>query len=325
MKRRHMIASSREKPDVPDELETKDVQVLLGTLLESGIRGRDFIAGRHADHARRFEGTLNLLKGIGWVDEKQGVLALTTNGELAARRAPNDSELRSMLTQALVNEVSPYRTMLISYFSQFKEIDSELVHRPSISVRLQESKWRNFLMDLGLVSYREPDDLYVLGEEGVDLYVWAKTHKTTISRKKFDTDRDRRAELGFRAELAILEYERTRVGQQWQHKLEHVSANNPFACYDIKSVTLTGDPVISRYIEVKAVAAGSYQFYWTASELELARVLRKKYFLYLLPTLSNSSFDLQSLGIVEDPYFSIYENSQEWTFQENVILCRKKQ
>lgn len=320
-----MIASSREKPNVLGDLETKDVQILLLTLLDAGMRGRDFIAGRHADHARRFEGTLDLLKSIGWVDEKQGMLTLTTSGELAARRAGNDSDVRSVLTQALVTKLSPYRTMLISYFSQFKEIDSELIHRPSISVRLQESRWRNFLMDLGLVSYRDSDDLYVLGEEGVDLYVWAKTNKTTISRKKFDTDRDQKVEFGFRAELAILEYERMRVGQQWHHKLDHVSAHNPFACYDIKSVTLTGEREIPRYIEVKAVTAGSYQFYWTASELELARLLRKKYFLYLLPTLSNNTFDLQGLDIVEDPYFSIYENSQEWSLQENVILCRKKQ
>lgn len=325
MKWRHMNASSRENLAVPGELETKEVQILLHTLFDSGMRGRDFIARRHADHGRQFEATLYFLKAIGWVEETQDTLTLTVSGEEAARQAQDGSELRRKLTDALVTEVSPYRTMLASYVSQFKEMNSELIHRPPISVRLEESRWRNFLMDLGLVSYRESDDLYVLDEQGIDLYVWAKTHKSVFSQKQFETDHRQRAELGFRAELAVLEFERTRIGYQWQHRLEHVSAINPFACYDIKSVTIRGVQASPRYIEVKAVAHRSRQFYWTSSELELARLLQKNYFLYLVPTLRDSTFDFSELDIIEDPYASVYENHRKWAVEENVILCRKKE
>lgn len=203
--------------------------------------------------------------------------------------------------------------------------DSGLVHRPPISDRLQESRLRNLLMDIGLVTYLATEDLYRLEEPGVELYVWAKNLKSRSTRERFDKDSQKKIDLGFGAEVAAFEYEKGRVGEEWANNVEHVSAKNPFACYDIKSVTAQEDQIVSRYIEVKAEAADSHQFFWTASEVEAARLLRKKYFLYLLPVNQGGGCDLRRMLIIQDPFISVYKNPEEWFIQENVIVCRQKQ
>jgi hypothetical protein len=179
-------------------------------------------------------------------------------------------------------------------------------------------------MDIGLVTYRAADDLYLLGEAGVELYVWARNLKLPTSRERFEKDSQQREELGFRAEVAAFEYEKKRVGAEWAGRVEHVSANIPFACYDIKSVTLREGKAVSRYIEVKAEPADSHQFFWTASEVEAARLLRTKYFLYLLPVTPGGGFDLKRMLIVQDPFISVYQNSERWLIEENVIVCRQR-
>lgn len=318
-----MSASSDERLDILGRLETKQVQSFLRVLSHSTMRRSQFIEAIYSEQARNFRETLEFLKGINWVREHQDELLLTNDGDSAGRGAQNDAEIRKRLLEAIISEASPYKELLAGYLTQFKMTETDLVHRPPISDRLDDSGLRNLLIDMRVVTYRAADDVYALEEVGVELYVWAKNLQRPVSRKKFEADVKQKEELGSAAELAVLEYEKNRVGVQWVSKVEHVSARLPFACYDIKSLTLHDGKAAPRYIEVKAVAADSRQFYWTASEVEAARLLREKYFLYLLPVTSGG-FDLERISIIEDPFISVYQNSEGWLLEENVIVCRKR-
>lgn len=319
-----MTASLDEQFDVLGKLETKHVQCFLSILSHSNMRRRQFVEASYGEQARYFQETLRFLKHINWVREQQDELFLTSDGESASRQAQSDADIRKKLTEAMVKEASPYQQLLVDYLAHFKMADSDLVHDPPISDRLQESQLRNFLMDIGLVTYRAADDLYLLEEAGVELYIWATNHSRPTSRKRFDTHAQQKEELGSRAELAVLEYEKRRVGAEWACRVEHVSSDSPFACYDIKSVTLHESKVVARYIEVKAEPTDSHEFYWTASEIEAAQLLRTKYFLYLLPVAQGGGFDLKRLLVVQDPFVSVYQNSQAWLIEENVIVCRQR-
>ncbi len=319
-----MSGSLDERFDVLGKLEARHVQCFLSILSQSNMRRRQFIESSYGEQAPYFQETLQFLKNIKWVREQEDELFLTSDGESAGRQAQNDAEIRKKLTEAMIREASPYQELVADYLAQFKMADSDLVHRPPISDRLQESQLRNLLMDLGLVTYRAADDLYLLEEAGVELYVWATNLRRPTSRKRLERNAQQNEELGFRAELAAFEYEKGRIGAEWAYRVEHVSADSPFACYDIKSVTLREGKAVPRYIEVKAEPSDSHQFYWTASELEAARLLRTKYFLYLLPVATGGGFDLTRMLIVQDPFVSIYQNSQTWLIEENVILCRQR-
>jgi hypothetical protein len=318
-----MNASSDKRLELLAKLETKQIQCLLDILFQSTMHGKNFVETAYSERARNFVETLQFLKDMNWVKEWHGELSLSDAGSAAYVAAQDDEEIRKQLHEVLIAEMSPYRADLVDYLLRFSLSGSNLAYRPSLSERLQQSPLRNFLIDIWAVTYRAADDTYLLEEDAADMYVWAINFRRSTSKEMLQFDNKRKEELGFAAEIAILEYERGRVGTRWAHKVKHVSAESPFACYDVKSVTVQSGDTIPRYIEVKAVSHDSYQFYWTRSEVEAAQLLKSKYFLYLLPVSSSGSFDLNRILIVDDPYISVYQNPGTWQIEENVIVCRR--
>jgi len=318
-----MSTSSDKRLELFAKLETKQIQCLLNILFQSTMHEKHFVETAYSERARNFVETLQFLKDMSWVKEQHGELALSDAGSTAYAAAQDDGEIRKRLIEALIEEVSPYRADLADYLLRFSLSGSNLAYRPSLSERLQQSPLRNYLIDIRAVTYRAADDTYLLEEGAADLYVWAINFRRSTSKEMLQSDATRKEQLGFAAEIAILEYERDRVGARWAYKVEHVSARSPFACYDVKSVTVRSGDAVPRYIEVKAVPPDSYQFYWTRSEVEAAQLLKSKYFLYLLPVSTSGGFDLKQILIVDDPYVSVYQNSEAWQIEENVIVCRR--
>lgn len=319
-----MTASSNDVADALADLSIRQVQCLLQTLSQLKMRQRIFIESQYSLQAINFDSTVTFLENVAWVQEQDQQLSLTTKGERASHSISDLNIARTMLLEAIVAAASPYRRVLARYFQQFKPSNGDLCHRPALADRLRESGTRNFLMDLGVVTYRAADDAYLLEQDGLELYIWATVQNST-SPQRFRTESQSRAELGFRAELAVVEYEKSRLGSAWASKVEHMSATKPFACYDIKSVSVQDGKTSDRFIEVKAEPADLHRFYWSASELEAARLLRDRYFLYLLPTLNAGSFDFGRLLIIQDPITSVYDNPEKWDIEENAIICTQKQ
>lgn len=319
-----MNASSDKQLGVLAGVVTKQVQNLLGIVTQISIRRTEFVEARFVEQARNFPETVKFLEDIGWIRKDGNEFALTASGDAACKSIQDDKQIRTGIIEAIVGATSPYRELLADYVIRFSQMNSELGYRPPIAEQLHEGPVRNLLMDLRAVEYRAGDDMYVLVDDGIDLYVWAKNFKNTASRKSIEATHRRQEELGFAAELAVLAYEKERVGPKWASKVDHVASGNAFASYDIKSVTVNDDTTAPRYIEVKAVPSESLQFYWTASEVEISRLLRGRYFLYLLPVGAGSGLDPTRLVILDDPWISVRQNSDKWLIEENVIVCRRK-
>jgi len=93
------------------------------------------------------------------------------------------------------------------------------------------------------------------------------------------------------------------------------------AGYDVASVTVCDGYAIPRYIEVKAVSAADYGFFWTANEVRVARALAACYFLYLVP-VGFDAIRLDSLLIIQDPNAEILRSGGAWAVADNVLSCR---
>jgi hypothetical protein len=319
-----MTASSNDRPDALADLGVKEVQCLLQTLSQLKMRQRPFVESHYNLQATNFGATHQFLQNVRWVQEDEQQLSLTAKGEAASRSIPDLPALRTQLIESMISPNSPYRRVLAKYFLQFKPSKGEFFHHPGLADRLQESGTRNFLMDLGVVTYRVTNDTYVLEQHGLELYIWATVERSS-SPQRFRADSQSRMDVGLCAELAVVEYEKSRLGTELASRVEHISASKPFACYDIRSVSVQDGKASDRFIEVKAVPVDSHRFYWSASEVEAARLLRASYFLYLLPTLGTAGFDFGRLLIIQDPITSVYDNREEWEIEENVIVCRQKQ
>ena len=102
----------------------------------------------------------------------------------------------------------------------------------------------------------------------------------------------------------------------------HLAREHPLANYDIESVTLLRGKANQRFIEVKAVSPDSFRFFWSKEEVETARMLGAKYFLYLVPVDSTRRANVHAMRIVENAYTSVYENPSKWDIESDVLVCQ---
>jgi hypothetical protein len=320
-----MSDSSDELSTVLGKVDTKKVCNLLAVIASSQIHEVGFIERRYTESARNFAETLAFLEQVSWITSLGGGLQLTPAAASAIEAIADERGIRSAILEAVISDTSPFRKVVAGYVSSFELEGPNLVRRPSLSERSRERPIRDFLMDLRCVGYRQSDDSYILDEAAAPLYIWAVNQSRTISLSTFAQLQRRREELGFAAEQVVLEYEKARLGSKFAERVEHISADSPFACYDIRSVTVDESGVQERYIEVKAVDPESLKFYWSKSEIDTAKVLRSRYFLYLLPYLQQGGFDTAALAIYCDPIRTLLSDRDRWDIEEDAVVCRKRQ
>ena len=323
MNSKHMSGYSVERGVTLEGVRPRHACTLLEIVHGSTLRDRSFVAGIYADSATHFEEALGFLEAIGLLRSVNGDVEPAS--EMVARIVAADGRQRSaLLAEALFEGAGPYQRPFARYLSQFTLADGELVHRPTIEARLRDAGVRDFLMDLGAVTHRADGDLFVLERPFTMWAVWARNVLSATARQ-LARDQEERLALGQDAELAVLDWEKERVGQSLQHHVQHVSQENPAACFDIRSVTLVGTEAEPRCIEVKAVAADSFEFHWSRSEIEAAEILGDKYYLYLVPVLAPRVFDLAHMEIVRDAYVQVYRNPSSWSMTAVDTVCRKRE
>jgi hypothetical protein len=316
-----MTGSLRPTATLLNNIHLANIEHLLRVVSTLNIRRHDFVQNRYQEAGRQFGPTLGFLGALGWLTEDKEEIALTAAGTQVVNKLVDHSAFKASLVSAII--ASPHRKIVARYLCQFKRVGPDIIYRPSLETRLHESSIRNLLMELGAVSYHSADDHYFLEDLGIDLLIRSYA-ELSPSKRQFQAKSTRNEEIGHAAELTVLAYEKSRVGPMWESQVEHTAAMRPFASYDIKSISVLDQNAVARYIEVKAVPRCSYQFYWSASELEVARVLASRYFLYLLPFGADGNFDLSHLLIIPNPIQAVLENGANWEIEEDVILCRKK-
>jgi hypothetical protein len=318
-----MNASSIEPGAILAKVRPRQILRLLEILHSATVRRRSFVMARFEEQATDFSETVQLLMDIGWLCAEGDDLVLAAGAAGDVLTAAPTQRTR-LLAETMFDRLGPYEADFASYLRRFDWQEGALVHHAVGEMRLRESPVRDFLMELGAVSHSPATDAYILGEPFRFLHLWARNRLGPTDQAQLVQRAEERTELGRRAELAVLEWERARVGPVFAHRVRHIAAESPAACFDLQSVTLMASGPTLRFIEVKAVSVDTYQFHWTAGEVEAARMLADRYFLYLLPVGTAGIFALDKLEIIPNPYAVIYQNSTAWLKEESVIVCRKR-
>ncbi len=318
-----MNVSSAEPSAILAKVRPRQILCLLEILHSASVRRRSFVAARFEEQATDFPETLQFLTDIGWVRAAGDDLVLAA-GPATEVGAGAPARRMRLLAELLFDQLGPYENGFAGYLRRFEREEGALVHRSVGEARLRESPVRDFLIELGAVSHWPATDAFMLSEPFAFLHLWARNRLGPTDQSQLVDRAEERAELGRRAEEAVLEWEQARVGAAYAHRVRHVAAESPAACFDLQSVTLTASGPALRFIEVKAVSGDSGQFHWTAGEIEAARVLAESYFLYLLPVGAGGIFALDKLEVIQNPYSVIYMNPTAWLKEESVIVCRKR-
>ena len=319
-----MTASSgNDSREILACLSADQIATLLDIVRSSKMRQTSFVESVYRERALHFQETLKFLQDIVWIKVVQDQLELTPEANRFRARPFRNYLGESSVIEAVTEKDNPYQRLLVSYLKEFYTNGNQVICTPSAQSRLEHGDIRNLLMQFGMVSHRADDDSYVLHEDAAHLYFWAKNSSGAASKEQLHKSASRKDALGTAAEEIVLNFEKNRVGFEFVSFVHHISSKIPGACFDIQSVSIDGDVHFPRFIEVKAVPISSCQFFWSSAELEAARVLRERYFLYLLPSLGNDRFDLDRMEMISNPYSTIYQNPESWSKEENVIVCRR--
>ena len=180
---------------------------------------------------------------------------------------------------------------------------------------------RNLLLDLEFLEQDANRPRYWISHQHLANFLETKG-KSPTSPIELQNILRAREKLGREAELEVLKFEAARLRNhpRLARRIKHVAAENVGAGYDILSFTesATSAGFSDRLIEVKAVSAADFKFFWSRNEIEAARVHGQNYFLYLVP-VSKNGFDMRKLKIIQNPFRRVYSDHDSWSRQEELV------
>lgn len=282
---------------------------------------KEYCTSNHFSIGRSFDGMLKLLEFMAFINVSGGSVSI--NDELfdPAKIKQHDAYLEQgdfikNLFLALKREVS------VGDF-----IKPEAVRRDAIRglfyvkeslIPLQFFGIRNLLISLGLFerdSTLQSSNLFV-SANSTELFETLvvnslreenRRQKRRISLSELKTRLDRQEELGEKAEICTLEFERHRLqGHPSVSRIRRVSEDCANAGFDIESFNDKESVFVDRFIEVKSYSE-NVVFHWSQNEIETAKELAEKYFLYLVDRnkMSQSGY---APRIFQNPHQKIFEN-----------------
>ena len=114
---------------------------------------------------------------------------------------------------------------------------------------------------------------------------------------------------GEEAEKFVLDFEQKRLKDR-ADEVVWVAEYSVAAGYDIASLHSDKSEQLDRFIEVKSFAGSPY-FFWSRNEIEVARIKKKNYFLYLVNREQLDSPDYKPI-MIQNPYESVLKAENYW-------------
>ena len=299
----------------------RQIQVLVDLLRDSTWRSYTFVEDRYRERARNFAQTLSFLQQIGWVCA-EGAQIHVVKLWMDRVAGQNMGDASVVLIDAVLDSPGEHQRLFAGYLSRFQNANGVLSCSERGELDLADTSARDFLMELGAVRHDFANKKYLLQPPFFGMYVWALAQKSPDTVEELIDSMGDRRRLGRGAELAVLAFERERLGSRWADRVQDIAGKHPCAPYDIKSLTITDERANPRYIEVKAVSPSDPAFHWSSTEIDAARLLCSNFYLYLVPTHGPEDFDVARAKIIADPFTEVYSQPSTWDKQPTNFLCR---
>jgi hypothetical protein len=231
-------------------------------------------------------------------------------------RSNDIDSVKSQIVQELVNPTNQISKYLDDYLGNFTFRNERYIHYPSIDERLFYSKIRNLLIELNVIGIGDDGFFYYIHPKFTSLFSKFFGSVNGITPEQLKNIHLNNERIGALAELFILDYEKGRLRHYpgLKNKIEHVALKSVSAGYDILSFEIPSIPSVQkkRHIEVKAVSPNTYHFFMSNREMEVASELGQEYCLYLVPVLSNETFDIHNLKIINEPMTILFQDEDKW-------------
>ena len=274
-----------------------------------------------------FDESLHFLAELNLVAFNEEIIERTDEFQQLIDQVGQEKSLAvQYIVKQMLNANNQISKSVQEYFSKFSLKGDDLIYKPIAKIRRKESGIRNLLIDFGILGYSDSEKFYYITDEYLPLFV-KKSQGIYQSPNELEYLLKKQKELGSAAELVILGYEKKRLenNPKLVAEVQHISQRNVNAGYDIKSSELESseeNPII-RYIEVKAISLTDFRFFWSRNEIKVAKYYGERYYLYLLPVLSQGTFDIFKIAIISNAYKNVFLCSNTWRKTEELYSFSK--
>jgi len=277
----------------------------------------EYVRRRYNERATDFEATVDSLAWLGLISRDGSAISLVRRTDDELRRR----DLGRWLVGRIVESPAFYERAC-AYLGAFRVSDGQrFTWRAGATSSDHFPDVRDVLMDCGAVYFDRATSTYHLASGFSHLLALSELRGSAISPAMLRETLAANDDIGWRVELAALEFEKRRVGASFEHRVIHTSAFNVAAGFDLESVTVVDSWPLPRYIEVKAVSSEDFRFYWTANEMRVARLFSERYFLYLVPISANGLPQFDTMIVIQDPCTVVLAVESKWAVVPDVLAC----
>jgi hypothetical protein len=307
--------SSKQIDEHFHRVSFREIKILWNVLRGLSLTRTDFVRAKFLQDALHYSDVADFLKQLGLLHEAKGQIARKENlGE-------TNEEMKFALAQFLLTRNTSYRTNINNFLGNFESVDGNFEIVMDSERRQQFGGLRNLLLELEFLEHDFNKPRYWISSQHLATFIAAK-NVSSISPLELQAVLRAREELGHKAELVVLKFERARLRSYSDlvKRIKHIASENVGAGYDVLSFTKLANRggFSDRLIEVKAVSSIDFKFYWSRNEIETARIHGQNYFLYLVP-VSKDGFDMRKIKIIQNPFEQVYLATKSWLRLEELI------
>lgn len=263
------------------------------------------------------EEIIKYCSALGWIQVTEGIISVSPDiiPFLKDKEKLNDALIKSTI-KCLFDE----NILTPSIFS-YDSIRNQYIFRNEL-LPLSLSGIRNVLISQGfLIPQRETWGTHFCLASEYDSFIakYCKAKRKQLSLEELKRRLEENELIGEKAELFVLEFEKSRLDDSLAEKVRRISEVDVTAGYDIISYNSVKSKEADRFIEVKAISSSG--FYWSKNEYETAKLKGETYYLYLvdLHKISQSDYIPE---IIQNPAEAIMK-SEAWLVEAQSYFIRR--
>jgi len=178
---------------------------------------------------------------------------------------------------------------------------------------LKYGSFKQLLIDFEIIKIHPTTEIkkFIINSRYKKLFdktILPEIKKRKIGIDEFQLSLEQQQIYGEEAERFVLKFEHDRLNGN--KTIDWVAEYSVAEGYDIASFNDESSIINDRFIEVKSFNGQPY-FFWSRNEIDIARIKKDEYFLYLIDRNKMKTADYQPI-IIQNPYTEVYKNESLW-------------
>lgn len=246
---------------------------------------------------------IDYCRAFGWIQSSDDVISLS---QVITPLIGDKDELNDVLISSTIDQLFDKEIITAEMFN-YDAVQCCYAFKNEL-LPLSLSSVRNILISQGFfIPSRDSQTtrFYIVPKFDPLVAKHCKNRQRKMSLERFKKQLEANEIAGDKAEIFVLEYEKSRLGEPLGSKVKRISDIDVTAGYDIVSYDSDLSESPDRFIEVKALSSAG--FYWSKNEYDIAKLKGDTYYLYLVDL---RSIDQQGYvpQIIKDPASNIMDS-----------------